>query len=109
MTQLNEKTAASAIHESLKSVAVSVAQIADYARTHPLELPVALESAKSVNRQFSDLVEDSQKFAESRERLRETATEVSQAAGWIGSNYSGGGGVSVNNSFGRVVGSYGDL
>ena len=102
-------TASSAIYESLESIAVGTARVADHVRAYPADTSAALESAQAIAKQYSDLTDQASKFADENRRLRETAAEVNKTAGWVGSNFSGGGGVSVNNSFGRVVGSFSDL
>jgi hypothetical protein len=104
MNELNDQSVA-VVHQGLKGVAVSTSQIADYLRVHPGELQVVAESASGIQSQFSDLVEGMQKFAGSANELRTVTQETIKGSDWIGGKFSGGG-VSVNNSFGRVVGSF---
>jgi methyl-accepting chemotaxis protein len=101
-------TAAVVIHQGLQCVAASTTQIADHIRTDATDIPTAIESAKAVSKQFTDLIDRASAFAKECRRLRETAEEVERATEWIGKKYCGGG-VSVNNSFGRVIGSFQDL
>ena len=98
-------SAASAVSAGLLSVAESTAKLANHLRSHPNELGVVAQSAEAVGKKFDDLVDRTSEFAKSGERLRKTTAEVSQAAGWIGSNYPCGGSnqtgtmVPVNNVF----------
>jgi len=112
MTQTNEMppaTPASAVAAGLTGIAESTAKMANLLRANPGELRTVAESAKAFNKQYSDLVDGIQDYAEGYQRLQETTANVTQSAGWIGGNYSNGGGVAVNNSFGRVVGSHAEL
>ena len=96
--------ATSAIHESLKSVAVSTARIADYIGKNPSGLPAAMESVQAVCKQFSELTDHASRFAESAKELRATAGETVKASDWIGSKFpSNVSDVSVSNAVGRMV------
>ena len=94
-------SAALAVSAGLRSVAESTAKLANHLRSHPNELGAVAQSAEAVGKKFDDLIDRTSEFAKSGERLRKTTTEVSQAAGWIGSNYPCGD-VSVNNASGFV-------
>jgi len=111
MTQSSEMTSvppASSIHESLQSIAVATSQIADYVRMNPSELASGLESAKGIAGQFTELIDHASEYSESMRELQSATQEAIKASDWIGGRFSGGG-VSVNNSFGRVVGSFHEL
>ena len=94
-------SAASAVSAGLCSVAESTTKLANHLRSHPNELGAVARSAEAVRKKFDDLIDRTSEFAKSGERLRKTTTEVSQAAGWIGSNYPCGD-VAVNNASGFV-------
>lgn len=111
-TDQSHPTAAEAVHESLRSIAASTAQIADQALKNPNEIPAMLTSAKAIAEKYADLTTQATAYSQEYKRLHQTAAEVEKAAGWIGSNYGGDGccqSVPVNNSFGRVVGNFQEL
>lgn len=92
--------AALAISTGLRSIAESTSQLAGHLYSNPAKIGAVAESAKGLNKQFSDLVEGAEKYAESANKLRAAASETVKASDWIGGQHSGEGGVSVNNSCG---------
>jgi uncharacterized phage infection (PIP) family protein YhgE len=94
--------AALAISTGLHSVAESANRIADTIAARPNELEVLADSAKGLNRKFSDLVDTASQYAESANKLRTAATETVKASDWIAGNYSIGD-VSVHNAAGFVA------
>ena len=92
--------AAMAISTGLHSIAESTSQLAGHLYSNPAKIGAVAESAKGLNKQFSDLVEGAEKYAESANKLRAAASETVKASDWIGGQYSGEDGVSVNNSCG---------
>ena len=107
-----EQTAdpAMAIYRGLSYVSQSVAHIADRVRTTPSELGRIVDTGRSVGQQLADIIYDAEKVADGSESLRQTTAEAAKTADWIGRQNNGGGNqCAVNNSFGRVVGSYAEL
>ena len=102
-------TVPSAVSKGLRSVAESTAQLAGHLHSNPSEIGAVADSASGIQKQFKDLVECAEQYAQSTNDLMAAAHETTQSSNWIGGQYGGGGGVSVNNSFGRVVGSFQDL
>ena len=94
--------AALAISTGLHSVAESANRIADTIAARPNELEALAESAKGLNRKFSDLVDTASQYAESANKLRTATEETVKAADWIAGNYSIGD-VSVHNVAGFVA------
>jgi len=78
--------------ESLQCIAAATARVAEHARVHPEETSAALQSAKSIAKQFNDLTDRATQCSEENKRLREAAAEVKRASGWIGGNLCGAGG-----------------
>ena len=105
----NVPMAVSAVHKGLHSIAVATAEIAEHVRTHPDNFGGATKAATSIGKQFADLTYAAEQVAENGQRLREVAAEASKASDWVAGQFCGNGNVSVNNSFGRVVSSFGDL
>ena len=104
-------SSASALHRSLQSIATATAEVAERTRTHPADIPAALQSAKSIAKQFTDLTDQASRYADENRRFHKTANDVQRSAGWIGSSFCGAGNqCAVNNSFGMpVVGSFNEL
>jgi len=104
-------SATEAIQTGLRSVAASAHRVAEHIGNHPTELGWMAESGKAVGEQFSKLIQSAERFAESADDLKMATEETQKAAEWLGSNSCGGGRqcIPVNNSFGRVVGSFQDL
>ena len=94
--------AALAISTGLHSVAKSADRIADYIAARPEKLEAVAESAKGLNRKFSDLVDTASQYAGSANKLRAAAQETVKASDWIAGNYSIGD-VSVHNASGLVA------
>ena len=94
--------AALAISTGLHSVAKSANRIADTIAARPEKLEAVAESAKGLNRKFSDLVDTASQYAESANKLRTATEETVKAADWIAGNYSIGD-VSVHNAAGFVA------
>jgi len=74
------------VYQGWTSVAQSTAQIAEYLRTYPAELGAAAESAKGINEQFADMIDDTSSLAKDYERLRSTVAEMKKTeSGLVGS------------------------
>ena len=97
-----------AIAAGLTSIAESATKTAHHLRTHPGEMKTAADTMTSVGQQMTDLTDCARQAAENGMRLRAAVGEAAKTADWVGGQYCGGG-VTVNNSFGRVVTSFGDL
>jgi len=85
----NQTTPATAIHASLRGIAIATAQVADHVLARPSELEAVTDSAKAINKQFTDLIDATSGFAEGGEKLRGAAAETAKATDWIGEQYSG--------------------
>jgi len=83
---------ATVFQESLQCIATATARVAEHVRIHPEEASAALQSAKSIAKQFTDLTDRATQCSEENQRLREAAAEVKRASGWIGGNLCGAGG-----------------
>ena len=101
--------AASVVAAGLSGIAESTAQTAHYLRSNPTELKRTAETMEGIGRQFTDLTACATQSAENNERLWGVVGETKKTVEWIGSNFANGGNVPISNSFGRVVGSFGDL
>ena len=96
------KPAPMALYEGLKGVVTSVNRIADQVLSHPNEIKSTMESATTVCRQFTDLVDHASRTAETVGDLRKAASEATETSRWIDSNFTGGRDVPVVNALGRV-------
>ena len=83
---------ATVFQESLQCIAAATARVAEHVRVHPAETSAALQSAKAIAKQFTDLTDRATQCSEENKRLREAAAEVKRASGWIGGNLCGTGG-----------------
>ena len=82
--------AAEAVHAGLQSVATVAAELAEFARKNPSEIPRLLESAKSISGKFSDLTDKASSYAEEWKRFRQSAAETAKTADWVAGQYGGG-------------------
>lgn len=104
----NSQASTPTIATGLANIAESMGKTADYLRSHPDKLEVAADATKGISQQLTDLADCAATSAQNDERLHEVVSETKKTSEWLGGNFSGGG-VPVNNSFGRVVNSFESL
>jgi ABC-type transporter Mla subunit MlaD len=81
--------ATTALHQGLQSTAVAVEQVAEFVRTHPTEIPEALEAAKAVSDNLDDLITAASTVTESVADLRQKMTATVQGADWVAEKFHG--------------------
>ena len=106
----SQPTASEMICQSLRSVASISGRLANFIDENPHEADNLVGGIKAVSEQMDELASAVADARDAGGDLKATVQQIESTAGWVLDRYSAGTpSVTVNNAFGRVVGSFADL